>query len=78
MSLKSQWGKEWKAIVNRRCVFCWIDLAVKGKKRNTVQLEWGAGLNKEFLQILICMSGAKGKVLMIGREGFLWEYFPRK
>lgn len=68
---KKSMGEGVEAIVNRRCVSCWIDLAVKGKKKNTVQLEWRAGLNKEFLQILICMSGAKGKVLLIGREGFL-------
>lgn len=48
------------------------------KKRNTVQLEWGAGLNKEFLQFLICMSGAKRKVLIIGRKGFFMGVLSQK
>lgn len=35
---KKSMGEGVEAIVNRRCVSCWIDLAVKGKKR--IQYNW--------------------------------------
>lgn len=38
---KKSMGEGVEAIVNRRCVFCWMDLAVKGKKKeySTIGME---------------------------------------
>lgn len=36
---KKSMGEGVEAIVNRRCVFCWMDLAVKGKKKG-IQYDW--------------------------------------